>query len=305
MILYILSFFINIFLIFPVVDIIYTITEFDLSYIMKLLTFINVEPNITLALLVISAAFLLLCTIFSALPPLQALLMWLNGGKSPAEYDKEKLAEIIAILETASQKDLSNIKFYIDENAPINAYALGRNRIAIGTEILRSFHPQEAAAILAHELGHLQLHHTSFGLAVYMMNTISYKLFFIYYLVLHVACAILSVLPFMGWAFVIMQYILKLFVYIVTKIIEFPYYFVYLFIGRRNEYAADAYAGKLGLAQPLASALYKIEASQNFGNMSHSFFQGLSQTHPPSKKRIEKLMKIDEEMELAKIKSQI
>lgn len=218
--------------------------------------------------------------------------MWLNGGRAPKGDDKIKLEQIINILESYSKKDLSTIKFYVDAHIPINAYALGRNRIAIGRSLLYDFHPYETAAILAHELGHITLKHSSFGLAVYAMNTLSYKLFYMYYLILHLTCVVLSIIPFMGWGFILMQYVLRFFVYLVEKLIQLPYLLVYLFIGRRNEFAADAYAGKIGLGKELASALYKIEACNGFQSMEQNFFQSVSQTHPASKKRIERLMKM-------------
>ena len=60
----------------------------------------------------------------------------------------------------SNQIDTSNLKIYLFEHEVFNAYALPGRRIVLNSELIRfSENADEVAAVLAHELAHIELNH--------------------------------------------------------------------------------------------------------------------------------------------------
>lgn len=74
MILYILSFLVNIILIYPVVRFVYKVYPFNLYFPLEILSYLGLEPSLNLSLLVVAILLLLLCSLVSLLPSFQAIL---------------------------------------------------------------------------------------------------------------------------------------------------------------------------------------------------------------------------------------
>jgi heat shock protein HtpX len=230
------------------------------------------------------------------------LALKMAGAREVTPEQEPRLHAIVE--EVASMARLPKPRVYVVENDAPNAFATGRNSrhaaVAATTGILHILDDRELTAVLGHELGHIRNRDI-------LINA----------LVATVASAIMFV-AFMGrWALFFGGFggrdrsagILRL-AAILAMVVFAPIAatLIRLAISRQREYAADeAGAGITHMPLALASALEKLDAYSHARPMqvnpavAHLFivnplgrmdFTALFSTHPPIRKRIERLQRM-------------
>lgn len=179
------------------------------------------------------------------------------------------------------------LKVMYDPNP--NAFAVGRKTICV-TEGLFDLPDEMIEGILAHEFGHLAMHHTDIQLLIGGGNFIV-TTFILVLEVLSTALTTMATIEVLrgksclsGCLFSIIGAFCAGFVFLWTK-------FCMLFLmwsSRANEYEADKYAYEIGLGYELAQALDTIGT----GMPQSTFLKALYSTHPETNDRIGKLQEL-------------
>lgn len=235
-----------------------------------------------------------------ALSPIgEVILRILNGAREPStSKEKEYLEDVFQeVYEKAREenKNLSkNIKIYITDEMYPNAFACGRNTIAVTRVAINVFTEDELKGILAHEFGHLNHGHTKALVLTIIGNILFSIITIIIQLILQIMDSISSVCANMSRNIVviIIAGILKLSILVLNM-----YLFVIDKVGqlllsansRKNEYQADKFALINGYGEELLSALYLIQEIE--GNYKLTMFQKMTMSHPHIAKRIGELEK--------------
>lgn len=166
-----------------------------------------------------------------------------------------------------------------------NAYFTGlgpRKRIVLYDTLIQELTPEEITATLAHEIGHYKLKHTRLGLILSMVQT-------------GITLFILSLFienPGLSRALGSEQVSFHLSL-IAFGLLYSPISMVLglgtNMISRKNEYAADRFAAKLGLSLTLISALKKLSA-KNLSNLTpHPAYVFFHYSHPTLHQRMKAL----------------
>lgn len=205
----------------------------------------------------------------------------------------------------------NNIRLFIKQNSEEpNAFAIGRRSICVFDGLL-ALPDDQIKAILAHEFGHLSNKDTDLNLVVNIGNLFMDFLFLIGYAILafyKIICTILSIL--MGLiseslcAMVgrIMNFIFSILQFVLIKFIKGAWNTIgsllIKFANRNAEFEADEFAFNLGYGESLISFFKTLPDAvhrngvRNFFNLIRRSFKAvaaLSDTHPATWKRIEKL----------------
>jgi STE24 endopeptidase len=202
--------------------------------------------------------------------------------------------ELRDAIETFSQKvgfKLKNI--YVIDNSKrstkANAYFTGlgaKKRIVLYDTLIEDHTTEELVAVLAHEIGHYKKKHTTSGLIISVLQT-GLMLFilslFISKPVLSQALGAEDASFHMGLiAFGILYSPLSLIIGLITNTVS-----------RRNEYAADRFAGINYKASALIDALKKLSVNNLSNLRPHPAYVFFYYSHPPLLKRLAALRNIE------------
>ncbi|MCR4907799.1 MAG: M48 family metalloprotease [Lachnospiraceae bacterium] len=171
-----------------------------------------------------------------------------------------------------------------------NAYAIGRRTICV-TEGLLDLSDEMIEGIIAHELGHLAMHHTVIQLMIGGGNFFITG-FILIFKIIHYIKGFWAALDLfrkggediVGLIFNLIDILTAVLVWLWTR-------FCMLFLcwsGRANEYEADKYAAEIGYGYNLAAALDLI----GNGKPNNSFLKALYASHPATHDRIAKLQEL-------------
>ena len=195
-------------------------------------------------------------------------------------YDKAKA-------KTPSLPNNIILKVMYDPNP--NAFAIGRKTICV-TEGLLELPDEMIEGVLAHEFGHLALHHTDIQLIIGGGNFIVTAFILLLKAISAIATGIATVGTLKsksmssGCTFSLIGVFCAGFVWLWTK-------FCMLFLmwsSRANEYAADKYAFEIGFGYELAQVLDTIGT----GTPQSGFLKALYSTHPETNDRIGALQEL-------------
>lgn len=239
------------------------------------------------------ALFYILSVMLALSPFGEAVLGTFSGARKMSRADmKKKMVPIIQRVYSkakAETNDLPNhiiLKVCYDPNP--NAFALGRRTICV-SEGLLTLPEDMIEGIIAHEMGHLSLHHTDIQLLIGGGNII----ISCFLLVMSITSAICSAIGtyslFFGRGlskvfFSLIGFFCSGMIWLWTK-------FCMLFLmwsSRANEYEADKFAYKIGYGYELAYALDSIGT----GAPAKPFLKALYSTHPDTNDRIGKLQEL-------------
>lgn len=166
-----------------------------------------------------------------------------------------------------------------------NAYFTGlgpKKRIVLYDTLIKDHSIPELVAILAHEIGHYKKKHTVVGMFISLIQTglLLYILsLFIDQPVLSKALGAESQSFYMGLlAFGILYSPISFILNIFSNIVS-----------RKNEYAADRFAGINYHPEPLITALKKLSVNNLSNLVPHPLYVFFYYSHPPLLKRIESL----------------
>lgn len=236
------------------------------------------------------AALYLMSLAISFSSPGQALLCAANGARKMTRLDMRgrvlpAAERVYAAAKRASPALPNRIRIRIMYDPNPNAFAIGRNTICV-TEGLLDLPEDVMTGLIAHEMGHLALQHTLIQTLIGGGNLVITALLLILKLfgLLFSAASVFSVLS-RGGIFHLLAGLFSavsagaLFVW--TKICML----ILMKSGRENEYAADAYAFRIGYGNELAKALDRL----NPGTPQPSFLKALSSAQPEPGDRIGRL----------------
>lgn len=225
-----------------------------------------------------------------ALSPIgEVILRFMENARKPNEREKEYLLPIFEeVYENAKNeypKLSKHIKIYIIDKGFVNAFAMGRNSIAVTGLAINTFSPEELKGILGHELGHIAHGHTKALLLTLVGNAI-FSLAIIF-------------LRFILWCIDIVMIVTKnTGAIIVLTIIHFLFdiaFILFTFFGnillainsRSNEYQADKFSYTIGYGEELTEALYSLQTLHIPTKIS--LRDRLTSSHPHIASRISRL----------------
>jgi len=172
-----------------------------------------------------------------------------------------------------------------------NAYFTGlgaKKRIVLYDTLINEHSIEELVAILAHEIGHYKKRHTVTGMIFSILQTGLMLFILSYFVSMPVLSEVLGATTpsfHMGLvAFALLYSPLSLTLGLITH-----------GISRRNEYAADRFAGEKYKAEALIDALKKLSVSNLSNLRPHFVYVFFYYSHPPLLKRLAALSKIKSE----------
>lgn len=238
-------------------------------------------------------ASILLPVVFSGFGIMQGQLVWSMGGRRAAGISYDRLARLLAdICRRGGLGDPHFFKLYVMEDATINACALGARHIVVNTGALEQLDDRELEGILAHEMGHLQHHHTMVRLAIVGMGWFGGVICFVYNF-LAIASRLIAWIPFVGWLVTLWILFITWTHTFMTSLLQIPLSLLNAYGFRGHEYEADAYAAELGLADHLIQAFKHMQYV--YGNQKSGFLSSLWDDHPDTDKRIKRVQEIEEQ----------
>lgn len=206
--------------------------------------------------------------------------------------EKEKLLPLFHNVCIAGGEDPDKYVFRMIKGYQYNAYATGNKVIALGKAIDENFTEEEIKAILAHELAHHLNKDVAYKRIDYATRSISYLYIKLLYIISKFFSALAFIpIPFLNLFFKLISLVFDFYIFIVRKLIEWPVTIGYFFGSRQAEYAADAFAAKIGYKKGMIDALKRLkdisESQEDY--QQKSYYQSLYDTHPDYYDRIEKL----------------
>jgi len=227
----------------------------------------------------------------------EAILAYVAGGRKIVRADMRSRIEpyinnVYMKAKERTEELPENIVVKLINDVTPNVYAVGRKTICI-TEGLLTLPDDEIEAVLAHEIGHIALHHTDVQLLIGGSNFLVAGII----LVLKSIAAIMAIFSSISAVTNIFRprskyapspwggLICAGFIYIWTQ-------FCLMFLRwtlRRNEYEADRYAYELGYGYKLAEMLDRIDESRK---PLGALLKAVYSTHPPKDNRIGKLQEL-------------
>lgn len=227
----------------------------------------------------------------------EVLFRFINGARKPAtnkekEYLEGIFKEVYKNAKGKSENLSSNIKIYISNSMYPNAFACGRNTIAVTKGAIEFFTEDELKGIMAHEIGHLKHGHTKAGIITVVGNMLFSAIIAIVQLILQVVdtisttCADTS----RNIVVILLAGLFKIFILVLNF-----YIIVINIIGRlllsansrKNEFQADKFALDIGYGEELLSSLCLLEKYN--GENKLTMFQQMTMSHPHIEKRIARL----------------
>ncbi|MGB9845906.1 MAG: M48 family metallopeptidase [Desulfotomaculales bacterium] len=178
-------------------------------------------------------------------------------------------------------------ELFVQQNAHLNAVAVGTRTIAVTEGLLYGVTLEELEAVLAHEVAHLLNGDTRVRLMASVVNLAGS-------ISLWAVTAFMAFMSFIGftfgewnrelsgigWLFLIFAWTIKAAVWLLTKVLELSY----LAVNRHEEFAADEYAARKGYRDALISFLNRVPDGAPGG------LAALYATHPSPEARIARLV---------------
>ncbi|KHF43188.1 M48 family metalloprotease [Saccharomonospora viridis] len=220
----------------------------------------------------------------SRFEPMVARLM---GLRQPTAWEKRLLETVWGRVTARAGIASNSYTLWVQDSSEINASASLGTTIAITRGALSQLSPEELEAVLAHELGHHQLGH----------STVAFLLYFY-------GLPVDLVMRFLGrvlWSTILSSgpgsVVFCLFA--VTAMMVFPLTAVLLMSGplsryhsRRSEFAADEFAAKLGYGPQLA-AVFQNWIDRGWEDHTTGWPARIMSTHPPLGERVLRLENLD------------
>lgn len=195
----------------------------------------------------------------------------------------------------AEPKLNKGIKIYIMDAMYANAFAIGRQTVAVTRGAMEILSADELKGVIAHELGHINYGHTKAMLLSLIGN-------FFFSVIVWTLRLILSIFQFISEVvaqFNIVGFVLSIFTSIFQIVVNVS---VLVFINlsevilssnsRSNELQADTFAYEIGYGEELASALYIFQKMSMNNKMTLS--ERMKASHPHIARRIENLEQLNQ-----------
>jgi len=181
----------------------------------------------------------------------------------------------------------NNIRIYIMDAMYINAFAMGRNTVAVTRGALESFTADELRGILAHELGHITYGHPKALLLSFVGNFFFSIMIWAFKLILIVIQTIsdsLAHVNVVGFVCSFITVFIRLYVNFLVLVFVNLSQMILATNSRTNETQADTFAFEVGYGRELISSLYLLQKISM--NYKASFEEQLKASHPHMAYRI-------------------
>lgn len=257
-----------------------------------------ITQDIGLSLLITSAIYGV--SVGVALSPVGEALARITEGARPlkTQQDKDYLLPLFEEVYTEAMETTpilnKNIKIYISESIAVNAFALGRQTIAVTRGALNAFSKDELQGVLSHEFGHIVNGDTK----ALLVKLVGNGFFTFIVVVFRLVSALLQLISniFSSKSLVLVAFS---FVLWGTRLLIDLVVFVFTFIGeiiiglnsRYSELLADEYAYIIGYGEDLKSALYLLSKLEMPGKLTLT--ERLKASHPYTTARIERLERLE------------
>ena len=246
-----------------------------------LLRFLHIAPSPDNAIMVLTAFLLFVPILVYRLELVQRAVLWLMGARPAEGQDKILLDAAFSLVCEKTGMAVNDYKLYVVDNGLLNAFAFGRNHIAVTRPLLQMLSKERLAGVLAHEVGHHVHGDTQMMTLTYCMQNVGLLALNILNGVIGV-CGWVEKIPYVGFAAAILSWMLLLILVVMRFLVNLPANLIMLFFSRQDEYAADRYACKHGLGRELHDGLEQIsEGEQNL-----KFPDNLLSTHPDTGNRL-------------------
>lgn len=183
-----------------------------------------------------------------------------------------------------------SINLYVIKSNDINAAATGHHTVIVTSALLNLVDrgvvsPQQFKAVLAHELGHISHSDTCLSLGIVVSSGLLQLVLCLYIFIIRMIA--------MLFAF-ISPMVATIFIIVFGRSVTFVFdcwsklgILLTNATSRKDEFAADDFAGKCGYAEPLCDFLQTLDPSRQRGD----FLSVLTETHPATIDRVDRLQK--------------
>ena len=240
-----------------------------------------------------------------ALSPIgEMLLRLLENCREPAT--EEELRYLMPLFEEAYQsaKEINpkindGIKLYIMDAMYVNAFAIGRQTVAVTRGAMETFTADELKGILAHELGHMNYGHTKALLLAFIGNIFFSIIVMFFRLILYIIQFISSVIAHLNnfnivvVVFALLAFMMRVFVNISVFLFINVSQMILALNSRVNETQADTFAYEMGYGKELISGLYVLQKISL--NTHVKLIDQMKATHPHTALRIAHLERLENE----------
>ncbi len=237
-----------------------------------------------------------------ALSPVGEALARVMEGAKPLQTQQDK-DYLLPLFEEVYEEALKatptlnkNIKLYISESMAVNAFAMGRQTIAITRGALLSFSKDELQGVLSHEFGHMVNGDTKalliklVGNGFFSLMVLAFRLVASLLQTISAALSgkniVIAVITFILWA---SRLLIDLAILVIIHVGDI----IIALNSRYSELLADEYAHIIGYGEDLKNALYIISKLEMPAKLT--FTERLKASHPYTTARIERLEHLEEQ----------
>ena len=233
--------------------------------------------------------------------------------ESPASPEEKLAYAQLQYLKGKMDLRGDDVRLHIAPEQGLNAYTFGgslllgmgaKHLVCLHEGLLRKLSSMKVAAVIAHELGHVQNRDSGTQLFMSSLQSVLSVLFFLplylCYLVFHMLCSVLRYVPIIGILASVFQILAIAALYVVLwleRLFLLPASLFRLWVSRRAEDAADAIAEERVGPDAIRRALWRLHldadgASPKLRPFPHfSTLQIMTSTHPPIKSRMKAIGK--------------
>ncbi len=210
--------------------------------------------------------------------------------KNAYRYAYSLFEEICVTARNANRKLPQNINLYVIKSNVVNAAATGHHTVIVTSALLNlldqgALSPQQFKAALAHELGHIGHSDTCLSLGIVVSSGLLQLVLCLYIFIIRMIAMLFALLsPTLAAIFIVVFGRSVTFVFDCWSSLGI---LLTNATSRKDEFAADDFAGKCGYAEPLCSFLLALDPSDKRGN----FLSVLTETHPATPDRVDALRK--------------
>ena len=237
-------------------------------------------------------------SILVALSPLgESLLRLIEGARrlktsEEINYLQPIFNEVYQSAKENNPKLSGNIELFLTDKMYVNAFACGKNTVALTKGAINTFSADELKGVIAHELGHIANGDTKALLLNVVGNgifTIIIVVIKIFMLIMHIISDAIESMAAISLCIMILTFILDIGLMIFMLIGQI----VLSLNSRYSEYLADNFAYQIGFSDELIKALYILQKITMPGNVT--LLERLKASHPHLADRIAKLEKAQEQ----------
>lgn len=228
------------------------------KYLQIFMSYFNIPFTTQNIIVTLSSLTLIIPIILSMTSPARRFICWNFRCRKPTPEENKYLERIVGRIKINAGIKNKNFVLYIAQDKDnANAYAIGNNIIAITQKSLDILTEEEAIGIIAHEVGHIENRDTNATLLNFVISSIG-NLVICIYTILKAAIDLLRCIPLIGWPLCILSWILSIFIWISTWVLDLPATIITQYGSRMTEFNADLYACKIGFSENLYKGLAKI-----------------------------------------------